>query len=133
MYLSETQRFGSLIRIRQSCPLCFIIQIKIFVRNYQDSEAAPSLHITIKINSSDFTYRGLEEPECLSISRLLDQAGIDSIEVSGNGTSVAGIKAHVIAATFNPLSQTSVAILAGYTTGGAVTLTEDLELALAAI
>lgn len=26
---------------------------------------------------------------------LLDQAGIDSIEVSGNGTSVSGIKAHV--------------------------------------
>lgn len=58
-------------------------------------EAAPSLHITIKINSSDFTYGGLEEPECLAICRLLDQAGIDSIEVSGNGTSVGGIRAHV--------------------------------------
>ena len=58
-------------------------------------EAAPRLHITIKINSSDFTYGGLEEPECLAICRLLDQAGIDSIEVSGNGTSVGGIKAHV--------------------------------------
>lgn len=38
-----------------------------------------------------------------------------------------------IAATFDPLSQTSVAIAAGYTSGGAVTLTEDLEQALAAI
>ncbi len=58
-------------------------------------KAAPKLHITIKINSSDFTSGGLEEPECLAISSLLDLAGIDSIEVSGNGTSVSGIKAHV--------------------------------------
>ena len=57
--------------------------------------AAPKLHITIKINSSDFTYGGIKEPECLAICKLLDQAGIDSIEVSGNGTSVGGIKAHV--------------------------------------
>lgn len=65
-------------------------------------EAAPRLHITIKINSSDFTYGGLEEPECLAICRLLDQAGIDSIEVSGNGTSVGGIKAHVNEGYFVP-------------------------------
>ena len=58
-------------------------------------EAAPSLHITIKINCSDFTYDGLDEAECLAVCRLLDEAGIDSIEVSGNGTSVSGIKAHV--------------------------------------
>lgn len=36
-------------------------------------KAAPSLHITIKINSSDFTHGGLEEPECLSICKLLDE------------------------------------------------------------
>lgn len=56
--------------------------------------AAPTLHITIKINSSDFTYGGLDEKDSLAICQLLDQAGIDSIEVSGNGTSVGGIKAH---------------------------------------
>ncbi|MBQ9504413.1 MAG: NADH:flavin oxidoreductase [Lachnospiraceae bacterium] len=65
-------------------------------------EAAPKLHITIKINSSDFTYGGLEEPECLAICKLLDLAGIDSIEVSGNGTSVGGIKAHVNEGYFVP-------------------------------
>lgn len=65
-------------------------------------KAAPKLHITIKINSSDFTYGGLEEPECLAICRLLDQAGIDSIEVSGNGTSVSSIKAHVNEGYFVP-------------------------------
>ena len=56
--------------------------------------AAPNLHITIKINSNDFTYGGLEENESLAICKLLDNAGIDSIEISGNGTSVGGIKAH---------------------------------------
>jgi len=64
--------------------------------------AAPKLHITIKINSSDFTYGGIKEPECLAICRLLDQAGIDSVEVSGNGTSVSGIKAHVNEGYFVP-------------------------------
>ena len=58
-------------------------------------EAAPKLHITGKSNSSDVTYGGREEAECLASCKLLDQAGIDSIEVSGNGTSVGGIKAHV--------------------------------------
>ena len=62
----------------------------------------PNLHITIKINSSDFTYGGLEEPECLAICKPLDLAGIDSIEVSGNGTSVGGIKAHVNERYFVP-------------------------------
>lgn len=65
-------------------------------------ESVPKLHITIKINSNDFTYDGLEESECLSICKLLDQAGIDSIEVSGNGTSVGGIRAHVNEGYFVP-------------------------------
>lgn len=66
--------------------------------------AAPKLHITIKINSSDFACGGLEESECLTICKLLDQAGIDSIEVSGNGTSVSGIKAHVNEGYFVPVA-----------------------------
>ena len=49
---------------------------------------APKLHVTIKINSSDFTNGGLNEEESLEICKLLAAAGIDSIEVSGNGTSV---------------------------------------------
>ncbi len=52
---------------------------------------APALHVTVKIN---FTYGGLEEEESLAICKLLANAGIDSIEVSGNGTSVAGIRPH---------------------------------------
>ena len=57
--------------------------------------SAPKLHVTIKINSSDFTSGGLNENESLEICKLLAAAGIDSIEVSGNGTSVGGIKAGV--------------------------------------
>ena len=57
-------------------------------------EAAPGLHVTVKINSSDFTFGGLDEEDCVKICRLLDDAGIDSIEVSGNGTSVRGIRPH---------------------------------------
>lgn len=57
-------------------------------------EAAPSLHVTVKINCSDFTYGGLDGDDCVEICKLLDEAGIDSIEVSGNGTSVSGIRAH---------------------------------------
>lgn len=55
-------------------------------------EIAPKLHITIKINCSDFYSGGLDENECLKVCKILSANGIDSIEVSGNGTSVAGIK-----------------------------------------
>ncbi|MBR3338875.1 MAG: NADH:flavin oxidoreductase [Lachnospiraceae bacterium] len=65
-------------------------------------EAAPKLHITIKINCSDFTYGGIDEKECICICKMLDEAGIDSIEVSGNGTSVSGIKALVNEGYFVP-------------------------------
>ncbi len=65
---------------------------------------AEGLHTTVKINSNDFTYGGLNESESLAICRLLDQAGIDSIEVSGNGTSVGGIRPHVNEGYFTPFA-----------------------------
>lgn len=58
-------------------------------------EKAPNLCVGVKINSSDRTFGGLMPEESLTICRLLDEAGIDFIEVSGNGTSVGGIRAHV--------------------------------------
>ena len=67
-------------------------------------EKAPSLHITAKINSSDFTYGGLDEAESLEICKLLCSAGLDSIEVSGNGTSVGGIRPHVNEGYFVPFA-----------------------------
>ena len=67
-------------------------------------KAAPELHITVKINSSDFTRGGLDGEECLSVCKLLDAMGINSIEVSGNGTSVSGIRAHVNEGYFVPMA-----------------------------
>ncbi|MBQ8952661.1 MAG: NADH:flavin oxidoreductase [Clostridia bacterium] len=66
--------------------------------------AVPRLHITAKVNSSDFTYGGLDEDESLEICKLLAESGIDSIEVSGNGTSVSDIKAHVNEGYFVPFA-----------------------------
>ena len=68
-------------------------------------KAAPHLHITLKINSSDFIEDGLEEEECIAICKLLAEAGIDSIEISGNGTSVGGIRAHVNEGYFAPAAK----------------------------
>lgn len=52
----------------------------------------PGLHVSIKINSSDFLPGGLTNVESLEICKLLAKNGIDSIEVSGNGTSRQGIR-----------------------------------------
>ncbi len=58
---------------------------------YEIKEKTPELHVTVKINSSDFTSGGLNEEESLVVCKRLAEEGIDSIEVSGNGTSVSGI------------------------------------------
>jgi len=65
---------------------------------------APKMHITAKVNSSDFTHGGLDNDESLELCRLLALGGIDSIEVSGNGTSVSGIRAHVNEGYFLPFA-----------------------------
>ena len=65
---------------------------------------APSLHVSAKINCNDFTLGGLDEAESLEICKMLAAAGIDSIEVSGNGTSVAGIRAGVNEGYFAPFA-----------------------------
>lgn len=56
--------------------------------------AAPNLHVSAKVNSSDFVRGGLDEGQALELDAMLAGEGLDSIEVSGNGTSVAGIRAH---------------------------------------
>ena len=58
------------------------------------------LHISIKINSSDFQLGGNDENDCVEICKILDKEGIDSIEISGNATSHSRIKAHVNEAYF---------------------------------
>ena len=48
---------------------------------------------------------GLDEEDCISICKLLAESGIDSIEISGNGTSVSGIRAHVNEGYFTPAAR----------------------------
>jgi 2,4-dienoyl-CoA reductase-like NADH-dependent reductase (Old Yellow Enzyme family) len=67
-------------------------------------EKAPKLPITAKINSSDFTCGGLDEEQSLAQCRLLCDAGLDAVEVSGNGTSVAGVRPHRNEAYFAPFA-----------------------------
>ncbi len=82
----RTDEFGGSTEARAKILLDILRGIK---------SAAPSLHVTIKINCNDFTSGGLDEAESLAICKLLVDAGIDSIEVSGNGTSIRGIRAGV--------------------------------------
>lgn len=56
-------------------------------------EKLPDLHITMKINCSDFIDGGLTPQDSLAICKLCADSGIDSIEVSGNRTSMPGIHA----------------------------------------
>lgn len=56
--------------------------------------AAPKLHVSAKVNSDDFSQGGLDERQALELDLLLAKAGLDSIEVSGNGTSVGGVRPH---------------------------------------
>jgi len=59
-----------------------------------------NLHISSKINGSDFLEGGLTIDDFLITAELLYQAGLDSIEISGNGTSLTKIKPHVNEAYF---------------------------------
>jgi len=47
-----------------------------------------NLHISVKINSDDFTEDGLGHEESLEICKMLEDAGIDSIDISGNNATV---------------------------------------------
>ena len=68
-------------------------------------EKAPGLHVTMKINSGDFIPGGLTAPESMAVCKACAEAGMDSIEVSGNGTSVAGIRPGVNEAYFREFAE----------------------------
>lgn len=87
-------RYISPAHNRRANPEQLIIDIANAVR-----ERHSDLHITMKINSTDFMYGGLDENGSMRIC-LACAPYLDSIEVSGNGTSVAGIKAGVNEAYF---------------------------------
>ena len=68
---------------------------KILLEILRGIKNSTNLHVTTKINCNDFTLGGLDEAESLEICKILVDAGINSIEVSGNGTSVSGIRAGI--------------------------------------
>ena len=57
------------------------------------AKTSPEFCITMKINSSDEYPGGLTVQDFLLTSQLMAEAGIDAIEVSGNGTSRTAIRA----------------------------------------
>lgn len=66
---------------------------------------ASDIHITMKINCSDFMPGGLSFEDAIEYCVLLEKAGLDSIEISGNGTSMRGIKAGVNESYYLPFAR----------------------------
>lgn len=89
-------QYGGSVKNRLSLVLEIMDEIK---------KQAPDLHISIKMNSSDFFEGGIDHAQALEIGQLLDEHGIDSIEVSGNGTSMPGIKPGVNEGYFAPFGK----------------------------
>ena len=59
--------------------------------------------------------------------------GVTAHDAAGNPVEGTMVNNGAIAKTIDGLTQTSVAVPAGYTSGGTVSLTNDIEMALAAI
>lgn len=68
-------------------------------------KVVPDLHITMKINCNDFFSGGLTYEDALITCKTMGDKGIDSIEISGNGTSQSGIKPGVNEAYFLPFAK----------------------------
>jgi 2,4-dienoyl-CoA reductase-like NADH-dependent reductase (Old Yellow Enzyme family) len=66
---------------------------------------APNLHVSTKINFSDFQPGGVTPADAIVACREPADAGIDSIEVSANGTSRTGVKPGLNEAYFRAFAQ----------------------------
>lgn len=58
-------------------------------------EKTQNFHISMKINCDDFQIGGLSASDSRTICKLATLHGVNSIEVSGNGTSRSGVKANI--------------------------------------
>ena len=81
----RTDSYGGTQRNRTRI-LCEILQ-------NMRQKTSPDFLITMKINSTDEYPGGLTQQDFMLTSWLMSEAGIDTIEVSGNGTSRTGIHA----------------------------------------
>jgi len=82
LYNHRKDKYGSSIKGRSKIILDIIHKIR---------ETTGKFHLSIKINSSDFIQGGLMPEESLTICKLLEDAGLNSIEVSGNSPCLSGI------------------------------------------
>lgn len=82
VYNQRTDDFGGSTEKRARIVMEIIREIR---------KQAGDFHISIKINSSDFIPGGLMPQESIEICKMLEETGLDSIEVSGNGPCVSGI------------------------------------------
>ena len=79
---------------------------RLLVEIYEEIKSnAPDLHITMKINCSDFFEGGLSMDNAMETCLIMADKGIDSIEISGNGTSVSNIKPGVNEAYYLPFAK----------------------------
>ena len=83
-YNTRTDEYGGSVSGRASILTEILADIK---------KKAPGIHVTMKINCSDFIHGGLSPEDALETILIMEKAGLDSVEISGNGTSVAGIRA----------------------------------------
>ncbi len=81
-YNVRTDKYGGSIENRARITLETVRKVK----------AAVSIPVMIKINSQDFTPNGLTEQDSVKVCRMLEDAGIDAIEVSGGNSSALSVK-----------------------------------------
>lgn len=93
----RTDRFGGSVERRA--------QILLDILRDMRSKTSGTFSVIIKMNCSDRYPGGVELEDFLTTARLLADAGIDAIEVSANGTSVAGIRAGGNEASFLPAAR----------------------------
>ena len=91
----RTDRYGGSQRRSNLFALLAKNRARILYEILQDmrQKTNPDFLITMKINSTDEYPGGLTPTDFMLTSRLMAEAGIDAIEVSGNGTSRTGIRA----------------------------------------
>lgn len=78
---------------------------RLLVEIYEEIKKNVSdLHITMKINCSDFFEGGLSMDDAMETCLIMADKGIDSIEISGNGTSVSNVSPGVDEGYFLPFA-----------------------------
>lgn len=82
-YNTRTDEYGGSIENRN--------RIIVEILNEVRKKVGEEFPILIKLNSEDFTDKGLTSEESIIVSKMLEEAGIDGIEVSGGNESTPSV------------------------------------------